>query len=279
MNGELTWQAAQVAGYSLPAAQVTQTLEALLTGRGKSQADLTRALAANGLTPQAFRAYFDRLVTVDQFTRREAQARGITIGAYISQLQGAARISFGPAAQVALIRPTATRTPAPAATSVPVATPAPAPVAAVARGTEIGQHAPQFRLPTLNTPQSDFVTLGDLAGKPLVLSFWTTWCPYCRNQTPVLVDAYQRYRARGVQFLGVNVKEVQPIVQEYVSANGIPYPVGLDLDGQAGVSFNVNGFPTTYFLDRDGVIVVRHVGQLTTETLEAYLAVLMSDTR
>ena len=83
----------------------------------------------------------------------------------------------------------------------------------------------------------------DLLGQPTVLSFWTTWCPYCRRQTPVLVDAYQQTIDQGIRFVGINVKEDQGVVEKYLTKNGVDYPIALDADGQVASDYNIRGLP------------------------------------
>jgi len=345
INGELVWQAAQAVGYVASDAQVSAALDAILTSHGRSRADLTTEadgrpspLAANGLTLDAFMAYFRRLVTIDQFAQSQAQARGETVAAYVGRLQAQARISFGPAAQLAAnstvaVAPSPTPRPAPltptpltptlltpqnwgergagkgeagdapapltpapltpqswgeggaepGAVAMPTPLPSPTPSPAIARGVEIGQLAPDFAVAALmrfvtNVRYADrsAIYLADLAGKPAVLSFWTTWCPYCARQTPILVDAYRRYEPQGVEFAGIDVKEEPAAVEAYVQANGIPYPIGLDRDGQVAAAYRVSGFPTTYFLDANGRIAAKHVGQLTAAQVDGYLSSLLA---
>jgi len=269
VNGELVRQAAQAAGFGLAEDQVDQQLQGFLITRGKSVADLESALATYDLSLDDFRAYFRQLLLIDQFSRSQAQAQGIAVSEYLRQLQRDAHISFGPAAEEALAQ---------AQSNSPQQTAAPAPTATppeMARGTSIGQLAPLFELPVLNHPTADFVAAEDLVGKPTLLSFWTTWCGYCRRQTPVLVDAYARY-GESVQFVGINVREDQEQVVDYVKSNGISYPIALDLDGQVASRYGITGFPTTYFLDEEGRIVARYVGSLSPEQVESYLQQLLS---
>jgi len=148
-------------------------------------------------------------------------------------------------------------------------------MADIGRGTGMGQYAPLFELPVLNHPEADSLSLENLAGKPTLLSFWTTWCGYCRRQTPVLVDAHTRH-GESVQFVGINVKEDQQQVENYAASNDIRYPIALDLDGQVAGRYGIAGFPTTYFLDKEGRIVARYVGSLSPEQVESYLQQLLS---
>lgn len=144
------------------------------------------------------------------------------------------------------------------------------------RGTAVGQYAPSFSLPLLGAEADTLLSLDDnFSGQPLLLSFWTTWCPYCRRQTPVLVEAYGRYAAAGIQFVGINVGEDPALVARYVEEANMPYPVLLDRQQQVAHAYGVRGFPTAYFLDTQGRIVARHIGVLSPELLERYLQPLL----
>jgi cytochrome c biogenesis protein CcmG/thiol:disulfide interchange protein DsbE len=140
-----------------------------------------------------------------------------------------------------------------------------------ARGLEPGQLAPLFDLPLLGDDPAARLTLADLAGKPSVLSFWTTWCPYCRQQTPVLVAAHADRANSNIQWIGVNVQEDGNTVGSYVRENTIPYPIVLDGNGEVAGLYAVNGYPITYFLDAQTRVVGRHLGALTEQTLAGYL--------
>lgn len=133
-----------------------------------------------------------------------------------------------------------------------------------------GNRAPTFTLALLD---AEFQTnLSTWQGRPIVLSFWTTWCPYCRKQTPVLVAADQLTTTGHVQFIGVNVNESQSVVRPYIETHQIPYPILLDADGDIASLYAVRGYPTTYFIDATGHIVTKHVGALDEIQLAQYLS-------
>jgi cytochrome c biogenesis protein CcmG/thiol:disulfide interchange protein DsbE len=136
------------------------------------------------------------------------------------------------------------------------------------RGIAAGQLAPDFALDTLG--EDGQTTFDDLLGKPLVLSFWTTWCPYCLRQTPVLVAAANGY-AGDIRFVGIDVAEDAGVVAAYAAEHAIPYPVLLDRASQAAAAYAVNGFPTTYFLDASGHIIAHHIGSLSEAELKQYV--------
>lgn len=261
VNQALLLQQAQALGIQISPADVANRLNALLAARGLTRADLEDALAAADIPYSTFLAYFGQLLTV------ETAARQLPL----RQLQGQARISYSPAA-AALLQPTVESQPTPAVI------PSPAPTVSAQIGTAPGNLAPGFALTWLSPAENGGETLrmDDLRGRPIVLSFWTSWCPYCQRQTPLLVEAYHRYADESVQFVGVNVKEDPTVVTPYVQTHQIPYPIVLDAEGQVANGYLVRGFPTTYFLDARGVVVARHIGQLKPEQLEAYISDLLT---
>ncbi len=293
INQALVLQAADQAGFTVAPESVQATLADFLARSSVTPQALTGALAANGIDEAQFQAYFQRLVRVEGFLLAESQARGVSQEAVLAALQAQARISFGAdpdwpssalapadeavetvatgpagegqASELRQVKPLQTEArPAPATEAADPA------VATEARGTGVGELAPAFALPTVNTEEGA-LALDDLRGQPVLLSFWTTWCPFCRRQAPVLVEAYARYRDQGVQFVGINVKEGRAPVENYLAQEGMTYPVVLDQSGATAQAYQVRGFPTTYFLDAAGRVVARHVGQLSPEQVTGYL--------
>ena len=288
INTELVWQRADL---RTDAQATTAVVEKLLASSGHTAADLTAALTANNISETSFQHSIARLVAVDAYLRAEQSVTGVSAAESIRGWQMTARISFGPAANMLAPTPqpapptlistdTAATDPAVEPTATAVAT-LPAAVAPTAtppalnepRGTAVGQIAPDFTLPVL-ADQSAPVSFDDLVGRPTLLSFWTTWCPYCLRQTPVLVEAAARWSDAGVAFVGIDVAESREAVAAYASEHAIPYPILLDEAGDVAAAYAVQGYPTTYFLDRDGRIVARHIGALTDTQLNTYLEML-----
>ena len=133
--------------------------------------------------------------------------------------------------------------------------------------------APEFVLATMADDASS-LALDDLRGRPTVLSFWTTWCPYCLRQTPVMVEAFARVADESIQFVGIDVQEDRNTVATYLAQHQIEYPILLDEQGSIAAQYAVQGYPTTYFLDSDNRIVARNIGALTGEQLNTYLQML-----
>ena len=98
------------------------------------------------------------------------------------------------------------------------------------------------------------VHLGDLlkTKKAVLVNFWATWCPPCREEIPGLIDLQDRYGAKGFTVLGVDLAESRVRVQSFVKKIGINYPVVLDSDQAVGERFRIVGIPTSYLFDAQG---------------------------
>ena len=134
---------------------------------------------------------------------------------------------------------------------------------------ELGHYAPDFTLPALT---GEPVTLSDWRGQTVLLKFWASWCAPCRVEMPLLQATYEAYSDEGLVVLAVNLEEEKRRVAAFVEDLGLLVPVLLDEKADVGTLYRVRGAPTTYFIDRDGVIRQRHVGPLTTDMLASILS-------
>ena len=114
-----------------------------------------------------------------------------------------------------------------------------------------GSLAPDFLLKTLDGGE---IRLSDLRGKGVIVNLWATWCKPCKREMPQFVAAYDRYQAEGLEIIAMNVQESPSIIQPFVDDFGMDFPVPLDKRGAASDEYRIIGLPTTYFIDREGVI-------------------------
>jgi len=121
----------------------------------------------------------------------------------------------------------------------------------MAVGPEEGKLAPDFFLPTLDGGQ---VRLSDLRGKAVLVNFWATWCGPCRKEMPQLVAAYRRYRQEGLEIVAVNLQEPTDRVKRFAEEFGVEFTVALDKTGEVVREYRLLGIPTSFFVDRQGVI-------------------------
>jgi len=116
-----------------------------------------------------------------------------------------------------------------------------------------GFAAPDFTLDLLGGGE---VTLSDLRGAPVMLNLWASWCPPCRAEMPAIQAVYQEYGEEGLVVLAVNAtnQDSESAAAAFVRDHGLTFPVPLDRDGSVSVLYALRGLPTTYFIDREGVI-------------------------
>lgn len=162
----------------------------------------------------------------------------------------------------------------------------PEPVEAVAIS-EDGTRRPSPALPEEGHPAPDFVLkdlsgrdvrLSDFRGRPVIINFWATWCPPCREEMPRIQDFYRRFADR-VVVLGIDVGESRDQVKRFVENGGFSWTFLLDADAKVTERYAVFAIPTTFFLDGEGVIKAKYMGPLSDTQLLTFarLAGLQTD--
>lgn len=131
-----------------------------------------------------------------------------------------------------------------------------------------GKPAPDFTITTWNGVSAQQVRLADLKGKPVVVNFWASWCDPCREETPVLQAAWQKYQGSGVMFVGVAMRDKQSDGAAFLKQYGVTYPSGPDTTGQITIDYGVTGPPETVFIDRHGVVVSKTIGAIDDGSLD-----------
>lgn len=127
---------------------------------------------------------------------------------------------------------------------------------------EEGSLAPDFLLEVVGGGEA---RLSDYRGRPVVLNFWATWCRPCRKEMPQFVEAYDRYRGEGLVIIGVNLQQGAGVIQPFADEYGIEFPLLIDRDGEVGDRYRLLGLPSTFFIDRQGVIRSVYTGPLEGE--------------
>ena len=133
--------------------------------------------------------------------------------------------------------------------------------------------APDFALQDL---EGQTVTLSDLRGSPVMLNFWATWCGPCRHEMPFIQQIYEEWLDKGLVLLTINLRETPAKVEEFMQSNGLSFPALLDRDGSVSLEYNVSGIPTTFFIDKDGIIQEKRIGSFSSAAeIEDYLDEIM----
>lgn len=117
--------------------------------------------------------------------------------------------------------------------------------------------APDF---VLMGEDSKTYRLSDYRGKVVVLNFWATWCPPCRDEMPSLERAYQKIKGEDIVILAVNVGEDGDTVFAFTGQYPVSFPLPLDRDGSVIAKYPVIGLPTTFIIDPRGNVTHRAIG-------------------
>jgi peroxiredoxin len=148
---------------------------------------------------------------------------------------------------------------------------------ALGASVRVGSPAPDFTLFSLAGPP---MSLHEQQGKVVLVNFWATWCPPCREEMPALQRAYERLADQGLMVLGVNWTQVDHLadVEAFVAELGLTFPILLDSDGVVSEDlYQVLGLPTSVLIGRDGTVRAIRIGILDLQELESTLQVFLSE--
>lgn len=123
---------------------------------------------------------------------------------------------------------------------------------------ETGQKAPDCRLSYQENGQGR--TLNEFQGKVIYVDFWASWCPPCAKSFPFLNDLHHQFRDQGLEILGVNLDENLSDAQEFLDKNPAHFAIMADPDQQCAKQFDVKAMPSSYLIDRNGIIQHIHLG-------------------
>ena len=130
-------------------------------------------------------------------------------------------------------------------------------------GINAGMVAPNF---TLKNLAGEEVSLKDYRGKKVMVNFWATWCPPCKEEMPAM-EKFYKANSKEVEILAVNL-DPQNNVKGFVEEKGLTFPILLDEEGSTQQAYSVISIPTTLILDEQGLIVKKHIGSMTFEQMQ-----------
>jgi cytochrome c biogenesis protein CcmG/thiol:disulfide interchange protein DsbE len=134
--------------------------------------------------------------------------------------------------------------------------------------------APDF---TLTTFKEETITLSELRGRVVIVNFWASWCPPCREEAAYLEATWRKYKDRGVVFIGVDYVDARPNALAYIEEFDITYPNGPDLGERIAEAYGIQGVPETFYVDKAGQLRGVHIGPLSPPILDNKIDELLAE--
>jgi thiol-disulfide isomerase/thioredoxin len=125
----------------------------------------------------------------------------------------------------------------------------------------------EIRLKDLN---GRLVNLSDFRGKIVFLNFWTTWCYACRIEMPDMEKLHQKFKNKDFAIVSVNLQESASQVKQFFEEFKLTFTALLDSDGEVGAHFMITAIPTTFILDKKGIIIGKVMGPRDWDSKKAF---------
>jgi len=132
----------------------------------------------------------------------------------------------------------------------------------------IGRPAPPF---TVTLFDGKKLSLSDLRGKVVFLNFWASWCPPCRAEARDIEATWKKYKDKDIVFLGIDIQDTEEAALAFLKEFEITYLNGRDSSGRISIDYGVWGIPETFFIDPEGWITYKHVGDLGSQIITSKL--------
>ncbi len=148
----------------------------------------------------------------------------------------------------------------------------PSTTSAPVEGTQVGGRAPDFTLPDL---EGQSVSLSDFRGSPVFINFWASWCGPCEAEMPYIQEIYEGWTGKppSVSILAINIGESAATVEGFMERLGLSFPVLLDASQDVTLKYNVRAYPTSFFIDKNGIIQALRIGAFSNKaSIENHLS-------
>jgi peroxiredoxin len=134
-----------------------------------------------------------------------------------------------------------------------------------------GVAAPDFTLTSLD---GESVSLSHYAGRPVLINFWASWCPPCREEFPALAVSREAHAESGFEILGLTHNDTDELSQKFADDADAEWPLLPDSDNSVWEAYGGVGLPTSYFVDAEGVVQRVHIGPVDEDQLADHLSAI-----
>lgn len=134
--------------------------------------------------------------------------------------------------------------------------------------------APDFTLTGFDGRE---VTLSQLEGQVVIINFWASWCPPCREEAAYLEQTWRKYKDKGVVFIGVDYADTEKEARAYINEFDITYINGPDVGTRISQAYNIKGVPETFYVDKSGKLQGLNIGPLASPALDNKIDELLAE--
>lgn len=134
--------------------------------------------------------------------------------------------------------------------------------------------APELTLYDLDGEQASLI---DFKGQIVLVNNWATWCPPCKAEMPTLQAYYEENKKKGFLLIGIEAGEPEDEVAQFVADYGLTFPIWLDPQNKALYAFHNQNLPSSYVIDKEGIVRLAWVGAISKAMLEKYVTPLLED--
>lgn len=135
--------------------------------------------------------------------------------------------------------------------------------------------APDF---TLESFEGNTLTLSQLRGQVVIINFWASWCPPCREEAAYLEQTWRKYRDKGVIFIGVDWVDTEKEALAYIDEFDLTYFNGPDIGTRIAQAYNIQGVPETFYVAKNGELRGVHIGPMKSPELDNVIDGLLAET-
>ena len=121
------------------------------------------------------------------------------------------------------------------------------------------------------------VTLSELRGQVVIINFWASWCPPCREEAAYLEQTWRKYQDQGVVFIGVDYVDTEKEALAYIQEFDITYINGPDIRTEISDAYNIKGVPETFYVSKSGELRGVHIGPLKAPELDLKIEELLAE--
>ncbi|OGO40172.1 MAG: hypothetical protein A2Z03_06560 [Chloroflexi bacterium RBG_16_56_8] len=125
--------------------------------------------------------------------------------------------------------------------------------------------------------QGNSASLEERRGSVVLVNLWATWCPPCKAEMPALQAFYEKYRDDGFVIIGINDGEPLELVASFAGEYGLTFPIWLDEAYRTERAFGTISLPSSYVIDRQGIVRLMWIGAISNKNLEKYVTPMIKE--